>query len=172
MSIRTILFTVTALVFTNNYVIADTLKQKDFVFNEGPHTKIRGNDLWQYFRHYNQQNPSPIFKYIKVIEIKNKEFKIVGTLGSMDKLASALLVMAPMSDMDDATKANIRSAIKFEKHAAMNNAIYCDDVEQVEDYDGNKHSIGAIVYRTQDLNYCPLVKEYIAQQKAAEAETK
>ena len=169
MSIRAILLTVTALVFTNNYVIADTLKQKEFVFNEGLHTKIRGNDLWQYFRFHNQQNPSPIFKHIKVIEIKNKEFKIIGTLGSLDKLASTFPIMAAMNDT---IKADVHFAVKFEKHAAMNNAIYCDDVEQVEDYDGNKHLIGAIVYRTQDLNYCSFVKAYVAQQKAAKAKTK
>ncbi len=50
----------------------------------------------------------------------------------------------------------------------MNNAICCADVEQKLNYFDKPEDIGAIVYGTQDVKDCALVKEYLKQQTLAE----
>jgi len=141
------LFIATALVFTNSFVFGE-ISQKDFVFDKGYLTQIHGNCIWAYLIHFRYQKKTvPGFKHIRVIKLtKDKKFKEIGTLGSLEK--GSVFVLK-----------------KFEKHSIVSNAIYCDDVEEVEDYDGNLHSIGAIVYRTRDLKYCSLVREFVKQQK-------
>jgi len=168
MTKKQILFTIITFVSTNsfsfdssfvntthcNMSIPTISPQGDFVFDRGGETKINGNNIRKYFRFKGyQENPTPVFQYIRVIEVtKDKDFQEIGTIGAGIKRK--------------------KSYEKFRKHIKMNNAIYCDDVEEVEDYDGNMHSIGAIVYGTQNLKNCPLVREFIALQKLAAEKNK
>ncbi|HLJ31743.1 MAG TPA: hypothetical protein VKU36_04855 [Candidatus Babeliales bacterium] len=128
---------------------------KDFVFEYGIRTRIHNNNILQYLEYHRVQGLIiPAFRHIRVMELtKDKKFKEVGTLGSLEKEKIHL------------------TDNKFIKHAMVNNAIYCGEVELAKDYDGKLYPIGAIVYRTQDLENCALVKEYIEQQKAAQQKT-
>lgn len=148
----------------------------DFVFYKGIVTRIDGNDLWTYLnfeRH--QENPTTVFKDTKVVEFtKDKEFQEVGTFGSLEKAnrdrTREVISIKSMGSARGFTKSHKvpnkpEVVAKFEKHVTMNNAIYCHDVEQVVDYDGNLHRIGAIIYRTQNLERCSFYREYVAQQK-------
>ena len=132
----------------NNYGMS---QQRDFIFNDGPNTLINGHSTHDYFMDNTQI--TPMFQFTRVIEVaKNKTFKEIGTLKSMRK--SMYLGEIQRS--------------KLSKHVRMNNAVYCYDVEQVADYDGNLHHVGAILYRTRDINNCSLFKEFLKQQELAE----
>ena len=152
--------------------------EKDFVFFGGVTTVIEGNDLWSYLNFERlQEKPTPIFKDTKVVEFtKDNEFQEVGTLGSLEKAnrerTRELEVIRNMAIPRGSAKRHQtpnKPAVvaKFEKHAVMNNAIYCTNVAQVTDYDGKQHYVGAIVYGTQNLERCAFYREYLAQQKLA-----
>jgi hypothetical protein len=47
----------------------------------------------------------------------------------------------------------------------MNNAVYCADLEQKLNYFDKLEDVGAIVYGTQDISDCTLVREFLRQQK-------
>jgi hypothetical protein len=156
----------------------DVPVEKDFVFYKGILTNIEGNDLWSYLNFERlQANPTPVFKDIKVVEFtKNNNFEEIGTLGLLEKAnhggfgeSVAIRSMANSRGVTKRHKAPSSPVIvaRVEKHIAMNNAIYCGSVEQVADYDGNLHYVGAIIYRTQKLERCAFYREYLAQQKLA-----
>ncbi|HLJ31744.1 MAG TPA: hypothetical protein VKU36_04860 [Candidatus Babeliales bacterium] len=159
MSMRTILFTVIALVLTNSFMLTKA-KPKDFAFDEGTYTEIKGNPISSFLHGGNQWRPSYVFKHTRVVEYsKDKKLTQVGTLGSFRKIYK--LARGKKTIVD-----------RFEKYTAMNNAIYCGDIEQKLNYYDELEDVGAIVYGTRNVEDCALLREYIAQQKAAEAETK
>ncbi len=152
--------------------------EKDFVFFSGVPTVIEGNDLWSYLNFERlQARPTPVFKDTKVVEFtKDNEFQEIGTLGSLEKsnrersreLEVIRNMAIPRGSAKNRQAPNKPAVVaKFEKHAGMNNAIYCPNVAQVADYDGKLHHVGAIIYRTQNLERCAFYREYLAQQKLA-----
>jgi len=153
MTIKQMIFALIIFGSTDGFIFSISLPeishQGDFVFDKGKRTKIKGNDLSKYFccNGY-QENPTPVFGYTKVVEcVRDKEFKEIKTLGSLEKIQAL--------------------PRHFAEHIRLNNVIYCDDVEQREDYDGNLQSVGAIIYGTQNLERCSLFREYFKQQKLA-----
>lgn len=132
-------------------------KNKDFVFDDGMFTRINRNSMngFLYANRF-QVNPSYVFKHTRVVECsKDKKLKEIGTLGSIEKEGSK--------------STNFK---RFEKFVEMNNAIYCCNIEQKLNYYDNLEDVGAIIYGTQDVKDCALLKAYLKEQKLAEEQKK
>lgn len=164
MTKKQMLFGAIIFISINNLTVltAKTSQQNDFVFNEEMHTRINGNSLFMYLHVSRQQsNPSYVFKHTRVVECsKDKKLQEVGTLGSLEKEKKSS-IFGSKTTVD-----------RFEKFAKMNNAIYCYDIEQKLNYNDNLENVGAVMYGTQDVSDCALLKEYLRQQKLAEEKGK
>jgi len=127
---------------------------ENFVFDAGMYTRIKGNTIALYL--YNncfQCNPSYVFEHTRVVECEGKKFKQIGTLGSLQKDYNGYWTRATVD--------------RFETFGKMNNAIYCEDVEQLLNYYDNLEGVGAIIYNTQNLKECAFLKKCLEEQRAA-----
>ncbi|HSC24763.1 MAG TPA: hypothetical protein VLB80_00915 [Candidatus Babeliales bacterium] len=142
------------------------------VFDEGLYTEINGNSLYHYLNNdRSQYNPDTTFKKIEVIEhTKNGTFQKVGTLGSIEKNRMQQQAIDTRTTKKQQISKELRT--KFTKHAKMNNAIFCPNVIQRKDYDGNLKNVGVIIYRTQNTDLCDTYKNYLIEmekEKTAQA---
>lgn len=168
MTTKQMIFATMIFISMNNFTFSmwfETSEKKDFVFDRGMYTKVNDNSIFSYiYLKREQGNPSYVFKHTRVIECtKDKELTEIGTLGSLEK---AHRLSGRYPSVPDAP--SLEPLNRFEKFARMNNAICCADVEQKLNYFDKPEDIGAIVYGTQDVKDCALVKEYLKQQKLAE----
>lgn len=147
MTKKQILFIMIALIVANSFIFAEESHQKGFAFNDANTIGANGNQIRKYLRWRSHQEKMKQVKIIKCDEDGN--LRHIGNVGSFRKTASE-------EDADE-----------FVKQVSMNNVIGCEDVEEVVGYDGNVYLVGAIVYPTRDLKYCPLVREFVALQKLA-----
>lgn len=156
MTTRQIMFV--SLFFTS--VITAESQQKGFVFDRGMFTEINGNILYAYIHFKHMNNPSYVFKHTRVIECtKDKKLTEIGTLGSLQKVHQKLRQQLPW---ESSVAVN-----RLEKFAKMNNAVCCYAVEQKLNYFDKLEDVSAIMYGTQDVEDCALLKEYLKQQELA-----
>jgi hypothetical protein len=162
MTIKYMLAGTIFFISTSSITLSGSQKNSDFVFNRRMFTEINGNYIYPYIHlKRDQSNPSYVFKHTRVVECaKDKKLKEIGTLGSLEKTYRS-------------ARYGLKATVdRFEKYANMNNAIYCADIEQKLNYYDELEDVGAIVYGTQDVEDCALVKEYLRQQKRAEENSK
>ncbi len=140
------------------FTILEACESKNFVFKNGMNTYIGGdsihrrlNALWWH------SQPDPVFKYTRIVMLKNKQFKEIGTL---DKIAKNHHFI----DSDEFSE--------IKEHGNMNNAIYCYDVEQMPDYDDKLCNVGAVIFGTRNLEYCSLFKQYVENTQSKNNKSK
>ncbi|HEX4069196.1 MAG TPA: hypothetical protein VHX42_03785 [Candidatus Babeliales bacterium] len=159
MMTKQMMFATMVFISINN-VTFTMFSKKEFIFNDRMHTKINGNRIISYIcLGREQDNPSYVFKHTKIIECsKDKKLTETDTLGSLEKAYR-------LRNQRDYNLA--QPFYRFEKFVKMNNAIYCADLEQKLNYFDKLEDVGAIVYGTQDVKDCVLVREFVKQQQLA-----
>src|SRR5229473_1806543 len=158
MTTKQILFTIVTVISVNSFITAKVSQQKDFVFDRGMFTQIKGNMVSSFIYVGFQPNPSYVFEHTRVVECsKDKKLKEIGTLGSLQKVYKSRLDIF----------GNASSVDRFEEFASMNNAIYCYNIEQKLNYYDELEDVGAILYGTRNVEDCSLVREFVALQKLA-----
>ena len=150
MTTKQMMFVMMIFISMNSFTFTtiEASEPKNFVFNNGMNTQIGGNIIHRRLcAMWRRSQPTSVFKHTRVVMLnKNKRLQEIGTLEEISKNASFVV-----SDQYD----------NLSKHGEMNNAIYCDNVEQKLDYDDKLCNVGAIIFGTRDLKYCSLFKEYL-----------
>lgn len=137
---------------TSEQLSTTTPSQRPKIFDEEEHTKINGNPILLYFHTGAQLKGSPEFLKTMIVEFtENREFKEQGSL----REAKKNWYSSP-------------STRKFMRYAKANDAIFCPDITQEPNRDGELKNIGVIIYGTQNIKNCDRFAEYLKNKSHIE----